>query len=1305
MDKRLSVRMASVAVVLALVGCGGGGGNSDPPAAPPPAPTVGADGGVVSGVAGVTVVVPPGALNEPATIRVANDSTGAPAIPAWFSPAGPMVAITPHGATFSEPVTVRLPAPNVTLQDNERLLIAKAQPGGQWEVFSDTALKDGQLEVKVTSFSVFVPVVVSAISSGLPGQFALSPIVLDCDGAPCAAVERFRPMTITATTRVAGGQLPPNCGNPEVALLVGDPVIFEAGPRIPATTASVLQWSFQMPLASLTLIRHGSVGVGARLVCADPVTGAASYVNLGGALFAVDTFPTERTTPTVRQFPAAVTQAAGDVATLRAVLSGGASYRVGTVDPSFNAPTVADQATVYLERLLPGDTAWRILATSLQTDANSNPLGSKSWMYWSFDYSTGPLTLADNGTGYRIRACYRAPGEPLVACNVGPTATQFVVQQTQQSVFTQQPRSVLIQPGQTASFSTQVGGTPAPALQWQLRSSAPGSNWVDVAANGNAANYTTQPISLADNGIQYRLLASNSAGSTASEIVTVSVSATLVPPAITSQPMSIAVVQGSEAVFAVHAAGTEALSYQWFNGKRALKGANAPQLKLAAVTDADGGAYSVEISNAAGAVTSAAAQLTVTTAAPVVVAPAIVTQPAAVAVTEGNVATFAVGVNGSGPMSFQWHKNGVDIAGATAAAYTLPAVAMADGGNYSVRVGNSAGTLTSQAATLAVAPANVQATPTAPTIVNHQGSIVVAPGMSAMFGVGVQGSGPIAYQWLHNGVPVPGRTSAIYAIGAASALDAGSYQVQVGNSAGSVTSAVSQVILLGAPVITAQPVATSALVGGQPVFKVSASGDYPRYQWLRNNIAIAGADSASYTTPALTLADSGAVYGVIVYNGAGLVFSQGAVLTVTPAAIAPTITHQPPDIFQVEDLAINIEIALAGTPPFEFRVERFVGGNWITQPGSGSLPDNRQYIIGSGSLALADNGSQFRVVASNAAGSVTTRVISVTVIAASQVGMALWAGDFTAGGGAVNGTGTAARFDSPEGLVADGTGNLYVAQSNGSRVAKIDSNAAVMTLASHASAATLALGPDGSLYSLQLSSNCMHLRILPPLNAGASTSPWTCTNPTAAGSPRGIAVDASGVVHIGWEDGNSITRVGAQGGDGSYPLSVFVGAENRFVAAGYVDGIGTAARFSAPRSIAFGPNGDLFVADSANHVIRRVTPQGLVSTFAGNTGQRGSSDGTGTSARFTNPTDLSFDSAGNLWVLERGDLASIPVAYVRRINPGAVVNTMFNASAESVALAGAGQEAFARNIRGMAVLSPHRIALSAGNAILVRTLP
>ena len=115
-------------VLVVLTACGGGG--SAEPAAPPSDPVVGTAGGTVSEASGAQVTVPAGAFSTPTTLRIAQDSTGAPALPAELSVAGSMYVVTPHGGEFVQPAEVRIPLPGVALRPNQAFMLAKADPAG-----------------------------------------------------------------------------------------------------------------------------------------------------------------------------------------------------------------------------------------------------------------------------------------------------------------------------------------------------------------------------------------------------------------------------------------------------------------------------------------------------------------------------------------------------------------------------------------------------------------------------------------------------------------------------------------------------------------------------------------------------------------------------------------------------------------------------------------------------------------------------------------------------------------------------------------------------------------------------------------------------------------------------------------------------------------------------------------------------------------------------------------------------------------------------------------------------------------------
>lgn len=454
---------------------------------------------------------------------------------------------------------------------------------------------------------------------------------------------------------------------------------------------------------------------------------------------------------------------------------------------------------------------------------------------------------------------------------------------------TAQPTGQTVQVGQTASFTIATTGAPRPSLQWQKRSFLAAAfgflAWTNIDG-ATGATYTTPPLALTDTATQYRVWATNAVGSVASDVAMLTVVDQLLPPVIDAQPGNLSVTVGGTAVFAATVSGHGPLSFQWRRNGVNLTGANSPILTLNNVTALNDGRYELVVTNTAGSVTTEPSILQVALGTPVSLAPAIAAPPASITVTEGNAANFAVAVTGTGPYSYQWIKSGAStpLANGDLPSFGIAAVTAADAGDYSVRVTNSVGQALSASARLTVTPGS--GVPVAPTITTAPVALAVLPGGGATFAVAVNGTAPISYQWRRNGIDVPGATGAVLHIVAVSALDAGQYVVEARNPAGATSTGGVPLIVIGAPVITQQPVAAGVTAGQAATFNVAASGDGVMYQWTRNNVAIPGATAASYTTPALVLADSGAVFAVVVYNGAGVAFSGSAVLTVSPVPVA-----------------------------------------------------------------------------------------------------------------------------------------------------------------------------------------------------------------------------------------------------------------------------------------------------------------------------------------------------------------------------------------------------------------------------------
>jgi sugar lactone lactonase YvrE len=146
------------------------------------------------------------------------------------------------------------------------------------------------------------------------------------------------------------------------------------------------------------------------------------------------------------------------------------------------------------------------------------------------------------------------------------------------------------------------------------------------------------------------------------------------------------------------------------------------------------------------------------------------------------------------------------------------------------------------------------------------------------------------------------------------------------------------------------------------------------------------------------------------------------------------------------------------------------------------------------------------------------------------------------------------------------------------------------------------------------------------------------------GGPRGIAIDRHGNLYVADEIEQNIRRITPRA-----EVSTLAGEVKK---RGAADGRGSEAQFAAPRGLAVDHGGNVFVADADNDTIRRITPDGTVTTFAGKTGEAGLVDGRGSAARFKQPRALAVDDDGNLFVADTGNAA------IREISPSGDVRTV-----------------------------------------------
>ena len=225
-------------------------------------------------------------------------------------------------------------------------------------------------------------------------------------------------------------------------------------------------------------------------------------------------------------------------------------------------------------------------------------------------------------------------------------------------------------------------------------------------------------------------------------------------------------------------------------------------------------------------------------------------------------------------------------------------------------------------------------------------------------------------------------------------------------------------------------------------------------------------------------------------------------------------------------------------------------------------------------------------------------VIAVALMLASVAGapaqalsMRTLAGGTTPG--ATNGFGSNARFNHPQAVAADSAGNIYVADTENGTVRKITPDGYASTLA----------GLAGSYGSAD--------------GSGASARFY---------GPQGIATDGAGQVYVADTANSTIRTVSAAGA-----VSTLAGEAGVFNS---LDGAGANAQFYHPEGMAVDFGGNLYVADTWNHTIRKITPAGLVSTLAGLAGNFGGADGSNSKARFNRPTAIAVDGATNLFVAD-----------------------------------------------------------------------
>jgi hypothetical protein len=574
-----------------------------------------------------------------------------------------------------------------------------------------------------------------------------------------------------------------------------------------------------------------------------------------------------------------------------------------------------------------------------------------TWSTWTStgdpdDATKSAIVNFDGTMAYQVTNNY--PGATLCDMSAGTTPSAPTI--------TTQPANQTVAAGQTATFSVVATGAGTLTYQWSMNGTA--------ITGATSATYTTPATTASNNGEQFAVTVTNSAGSVTSNAAVLTVTSTQSSaPTITTQPANQTVAAGQTATFSVVATGTGTLTYQWSMNGTAITGAtSATYTTPATAASTNGEQFAVTVTNSAGSVTSNAAVLTVTTGT-------TPTPDFTLAVSAPSL-TITAGSNGAETVTVT-PQNGFSTTSAIAFACS----------------GLPTGATCSFSPTTIIASGNIVSTLTVTTTTQsaglHKGvgfwfpGSVLAAGLClfsrkkwrnmATLLLMVCGLGIAVLTGCTQPASSPSSKSTVTVTATSSSLQHNatfSLTVQGPNAtSASVTDrskpgpwfppvtlagalwifvrrsrrrlqlslllacAISTGVLTGCggasvnaasvPTITTQPVSQTVTAGQTATFSVMATGSGTlTYQWYMNGTAISGATAATYTTPVTTANNNGEQFTVTVSNSAGSITSNAAVLTVTSSVSCSAVPSAPTGLTATASSSSAIALTwTAVTPP------------------------------------------------------------------------------------------------------------------------------------------------------------------------------------------------------------------------------------------------------------------------------------------------------------------------------------------------------------------------------------------------------
>jgi sugar lactone lactonase YvrE len=852
-----------------------------------------------------------------------------------------------------------------------------------------------------------------------------------------------------------------------------------------------------------------------------------------------------------------------------------------------------------------------------------------------------------------------------------------------QPTISRQPANLGVTAGQPASFTVQAGITPAAALtyQWSRRANA-SATFVPIPG-ATAASYNLPTTALGDDGAQFQVVVcAVPTRCVSSNPATLSVTVAPVAPSFTLQPVSIGVAAGQTASFTAAATGIPLPRVEWQsapagdpNNFTAVAGApgctrtdppssgthTSATCTIGPLGLGDSGRrYRAVAINSATTVNGNPATVTVN---PVPVAPTITQQPQSQTTTVGGQATFTVTATGTATLQYTWRLNGTPLPSVSGLEFrpTTTCNGFVNYGNVNATI-----TLTHISAGCNALLVTVEVDNNVlPKAVSNGATLTVNAVTQTLTllagnigGTGsLDGTGADARVMLNpeNGIAVDGAGNAYFS-------ETISGRVRKVTPAGVVTTIAGANTPLRGPAGVAIDGTGNVFVAERSVgriVRISPAGDlsvWAQFLSLPTHLAIDAANNLYVTSETgnrdgliskiapnrsistFHVLGSGEYIGAIAVTGDGSVVYGagggtlgGTVVSITSGGTLTVLAGSAGEVGNADGSAA---------------VARFGAINGLA--------------IGTGGALFATDGNNQTVRRiDRSTGSVET------VSGASSFPVVPRDGEGTAVG----------RYESPGGIGAGPAGDLLVGDVATLRRLQTTPTYVVSTLAGK----WLQSGGSGGLvYALDVALDGNGDAYVAGFDRIYKVTPAGVVTTHAMTPARYLAFDRTNNVLVAastsriWRVSTAVTPI----------VTDLAGMDQQ----GYVDATGTNAMFSQIGGLAVDAAGTLFVSERLSHTIRRVTPQGVVSTYAGARDQAGATDGAAAAARVNTPSGLAVDAAGNLLIADSGNLT------IRRISTAGIVSTLAGGTAPG-SVDGPGLAASFR--------SPGRLAVDGNGSLLI----